>query len=115
MSESIAQVAIQQALQTGGAKTARRITCCFKQCGRQWRQSHAPAWVARGAIHHAAVECLATLYACTHRFFSRLCQKLSCSAEKDNQMRANIDDFGCKISPVFYLRSPFRLIAGVPA
>jgi hypothetical protein len=106
---------IQQALQTVGTKTARRITRSFKQCGRQWRQSHAPAWIGRGPIHHAAVEGLATLYAYTHRFFSRLCQRLSCSAEKDNQMRANIDDFGCKISPVFYPRSPFRLIAGVPA
>jgi hypothetical protein len=108
-------VAIQHALQTGGAKTARRITCCFKQRGRQWRQSHAPASDARGAIYHAAVECLATLYACTHRFFSLLCQRLSFLTEKDNQMRANIDDFGCKISPVFYSRSSFRLIAGVPA
>jgi hypothetical protein len=30
-------------------------------------------------------------------------------------MRANIDDFACKISPVFYLRWPLRLIAGAPA
>jgi len=108
-------VTLQQALQTGGAETAHRITRCFKQCGRQRWQSHAPAWVARGAIHHAAVECLATLYACTHQFFSRLCHRLSFPAEKDNQVRANIDGFGCKISPVFYLRSSCRLIAGVPA
>ena len=105
---------IQQALQTGGTKTARRITSGFKQCGRQRRQSHAPAWVARGAVHHATSESLAALYACTHRFFSLLFQRLSSSAEKDNEVCANIDDFACKISPVFYQCHSLRLIAGVP-
>jgi hypothetical protein len=42
-------------------------------------------------------------------------QRLSFSDEKDNQVSANIDDFACKISPVFYLRWPLRLIAGAPA
>jgi hypothetical protein len=104
-SESIAQVTIQQALQTGGTKTAHRITRCFKQYGRQWRQSHAPAWVARWAIHHAAVEGLTTLYACTHCFPPLCCQRLSFSVEKDKKVCANIDDFACKISPVFYQHS----------
>ena len=80
-------MAIQQALQTCGTKTACCITHRFEQCWRQRRQG---------------------------RVFSRLSPRLSFPGEKDNRLCASIDDFACKISPVFYQCTPLRLIVGVP-
>ena len=107
-------MAIQQALQTCGTKTACCITHRFEQCWRQRRQGHAPAWVISRRIYHAAIEGLATLNTCTHCVFSRLSPRLSFPGEKDNWLCASIDDFACKISPVFYQCTPLRLIVGVP-
>ncbi len=107
-------MAIQQALQTCGTKTARCITHRFEQRWRQRWQGHAPARVISWRVYHAAIEVLATLNTCTHRVFSCLSPRLSFSDEKDNQRCANIDDFACKISPVFYRCTPLRLIVGVP-
>jgi hypothetical protein len=107
-------VAIEQALQTIWTKTARRIAHRFEQRWRQRRQGHAPARVICRGVHHAATEVLTTLNASTHREFSCLSQRLSFSDEKDNPVCANIDDFACKISPVFYQCTSLRLTAGIP-
>ena len=94
-------MAIQQALQTCGAKTARGISHGCEQRWRQWRQGYAPAGVISWRVHHAAIEVLATLNTCTHRVFSCLSPRLSFLGEKDNRQCAKSDAFACKISPVF--------------
>jgi hypothetical protein len=95
-------VAIQQVLQALRAKAARCITGTGQQRRWQGRQRHAPAGLRRRDVCHAAVELLTTLNAGAHRRFpSMLIGRLLCLSEKDNQRRANIDCFACKISPVF--------------